>query len=124
MNNEPAQMNSGDLSVQRLIEAVTGLAVFMLDVDGNVASWTSGAQAIKGYTADEVIGRHFSLFFTEEDRRTGKPAEALDQRADKWPYRMARLAGQERSKPLFRPGGYGLDQGRNRRSGGIRQSYA
>jgi PAS domain S-box-containing protein len=77
MNNEPAQMNSGDLSVRRLIEAVTGLAVFMLDVDGNVASWTSGAQAIKGYTADEVIGRHFSLFFTEEDRRTGKPAEAL-----------------------------------------------
>nr|WP_294510872.1 PAS domain S-box protein [uncultured Rhodopila sp.] len=77
MNNEPAQIDSGDFNVQRLVEAVTGLAVFMLDVDGNVASWTSGAQAIKGYAADEVIGRHFSLFFTEEDRRTGKPAETL-----------------------------------------------
>jgi PAS domain S-box-containing protein len=77
MNNKPTQIESGDLSVQRLVEAVTGLAVFMLDVDGHVASWTSGAQAIKGYAADEVIGRHFSLFFTDEDRRTGKPAEAL-----------------------------------------------
>nr|WP_294518573.1 PAS domain S-box protein [uncultured Rhodopila sp.] len=77
MNIEPTQTQTRDLSVQRLVEAVTGLAVFMLDVDGNVASWTSGAQTIKGYAADEVIGRHFSLFFTEEDRRTGKPAEAL-----------------------------------------------
>nr|WP_294550969.1 PAS domain S-box protein [uncultured Rhodopila sp.] len=78
MNIEPTLMETGDSSVQSVTEAVTGLAVFMLDVDGNVASWTSGAQAIKGYTADEVIGRHFSLFFTEEDQRAGKPQEALD----------------------------------------------
>lgn len=78
MNIEPTQAETRDLSYQRLVEAVTGLAIFMLDVNGNVVSWTAGARAIKGYSADEAIGRHFSLFFTEEDRLIGKPAEALD----------------------------------------------
>jgi len=57
---------------------VTDCAIFMLDPDGFVTSWNAGARRIKGYAADEIIGRHFSQFYTEEDRRNGKPAIALE----------------------------------------------
>ena len=49
----------------------------MLDTDGIVRSWNAGAQAIKGYTADEIIGRHFSVFYTPQDREAGKPERGL-----------------------------------------------
>jgi PAS domain S-box-containing protein len=51
----------------------------MLDAEGNVASWNPGAQRIKGYTPPEIIGRHFSMFYTEEDRLAGLPARVLEQ---------------------------------------------
>ena len=60
-----------------LVENVRDYAVFMLDVDGTVRSWNSGAQALKGYTAGEIIGRHFSAFYTPEDQGEGKPAAEL-----------------------------------------------
>ena len=60
-----------------LIDTVTEYAIFMLDPDGLVASWNPGAQRIKGYTADEVIGRHFSLFYTPEDVAAGHPEHEL-----------------------------------------------
>jgi PAS domain S-box-containing protein len=55
-----------------LVESVKDYAIFMLDSDGHVATWNAGAQRIKGYTADEIIGRHFSAFYPESDIRTGK----------------------------------------------------
>ncbi len=60
-----------------LVEGVRDYAIFMLDPTGHIVSWNSGAQLIKGYTKDEVIGRHFSLFFMLEDRQAGKPARLL-----------------------------------------------
>ncbi len=60
-----------------LVDAVQDYAIFMLDPQGNVASWNSGAQRIKGYAANEVIGSHFSRFYTEEERRAGKPEKQL-----------------------------------------------
>ena len=60
-----------------LVEAVTDYAIYMLDEQGIVASWNPGAQRFKGYTADEIIGRHFSTFYVDEDRATGLPARAL-----------------------------------------------
>ncbi|MDO8981929.1 MAG: PAS domain S-box protein [Afipia sp.] len=60
-----------------LIEAVTDYAIYMLDPDGRVTSWNPGAQRFKGYTASEIIGRHFSEFYVEEDRKSGLPARAL-----------------------------------------------
>ena len=54
-----------------LIEAVQDYAIFMLDPAGNVASWNRGAQRIKGYSHDEIIGRHFSAFYTDEDIAAG-----------------------------------------------------
>ena len=60
-----------------LVESVRDYAIFMLDTDGIVRSWNAGAQAIKGYTADEIIGRHFSVFYTPQDREAGKPERGL-----------------------------------------------
>jgi PAS domain S-box-containing protein len=62
---------------RRLIEAVVDYAIFQLDSQGNVATWNPGAERIKGYKPSEIIGRHFSLFYTEEDRAAGIPANAL-----------------------------------------------
>jgi PAS domain S-box-containing protein len=60
-----------------IVDGVKDYAIFMLDSDGNVASWSTGAKAIKGYTADEVIGTHFSRFYTAEDLARNWPAHEL-----------------------------------------------
>jgi PAS domain S-box-containing protein len=62
---------------QTLLDSITDYAIYMLDADGHVSTWNSGAERIKGYNADEIIGRHFSLFYTEEDRTRGEPQRAL-----------------------------------------------
>lgn len=62
---------------QLLIDAVQDYAIFMLDPAGRVASWNSGAHKIKGYAADEIVGRHFSIFYTPEDVAADKPAREL-----------------------------------------------
>ena len=62
---------------RRLVEAVVDYAIFQLDVNGIVATWNVGAQRIKNYSADEIIGQHFSVFYTEEDRAAGAPDRAL-----------------------------------------------
>jgi PAS domain S-box-containing protein len=62
---------------QLSIEGVKDYAIFMLDPAGAIASWNEGAQRIKGYTADEIIGRHFSCFYPPEDIAAGKPENAL-----------------------------------------------
>lgn len=66
---------------QLLIDAVKDYAIYLLDADGLVATWNTGAQLFKGYTAEEIIGRHFSTFYTEEDRAAGLPERALRQAA-------------------------------------------
>ncbi|MCY1644993.1 hybrid sensor histidine kinase/response regulator [Methylorubrum sp. SL192] len=60
-----------------LVESIVDYAIYMLDPQGNIASWNPGAQRFKGYTSDEIIGQHFSQFYTEEDRATDLPARAL-----------------------------------------------
>jgi PAS domain S-box-containing protein len=64
-----------------LVEAVTDYAIYMLDPSGIVTSWNPGAERFKGYRAAEIIGKHFSRFYTEEDRATGLPARALETAA-------------------------------------------
>ena len=61
-----------------LVEGVTDYAIFMLDPAGNVINWNPGAQRIKGYTREEIIGQHFSRFYTEEDRQPSVPRKALE----------------------------------------------
>lgn len=62
---------------QFLVQSVRDYAIFMLDVDGIISSWNSGAEAIKQYRADEIIGRHFSVFYGAEDVARGKPEYEL-----------------------------------------------
>jgi len=61
-----------------LVEGVTDYALYMLDPNGIVTSWNAGAARIKGYTAEEIIGQHFSRFYTERDRAAGVPTRALE----------------------------------------------
>src|SRR3954469_10384682 len=61
-----------------LVDAVTDYAIYMLDPQGKVVSWNAGAQRFKGYAADEIIGQHFSRFYTEEDKATHLPWRALE----------------------------------------------
>ncbi|WP_327440450.1 two-component system sensor histidine kinase NtrB [Pseudomonas donghuensis] len=64
---------------EQLVQTVADYAIYMLDLEGHVVSWNAGAQRIKGYCADEVIGKHFSIFFTPQDCADGKPAWLLDR---------------------------------------------
>jgi PAS domain S-box-containing protein len=61
-----------------LASSVREYAFFMLDPDGIVATWNAGAEEIKQYKPEEIIGRHFSTFYSEEDKRNGKPARELE----------------------------------------------
>lgn len=63
---------------RQFIMGVTDYAIYMLSPQGVVVTWNAGAQRFKGYHPDEIIGRHFSMFYTEEDRAGGRPASALD----------------------------------------------
>jgi PAS domain S-box-containing protein len=61
-----------------LVQGVTDYAICMLSPEGNVSSWNAGAQRIKGYAPEEIIGRHFSTFYTEEDQKSNLPERALE----------------------------------------------
>jgi PAS domain S-box-containing protein len=61
-----------------LVQSVTDYAIYMLDPKGQVSSWNPGAERIKGYAPTEIIGEHFSRFYTDEDRATGEPQRALE----------------------------------------------
>jgi PAS domain S-box-containing protein len=61
-----------------LVNSVQEYAIFLLDPGGHVKTWNAGAQRIKGYTPEEIIGHHFSEFYPEEDKRAGKPARELE----------------------------------------------
>ncbi|KAJ5223926.1 hypothetical protein N7468_008468 [Penicillium chermesinum] len=60
-----------------LVDTVKDYAIFMLDCRGHIATWNSGAAILKGYTAQEIIGKHFSVFYGREDRETDKPGREL-----------------------------------------------
>jgi two-component system, sensor histidine kinase and response regulator len=68
----------GDERFRQLVDAIPDYAIFMLDPKGFVSSWNVGAENIKGYCADDVIGRHFSLFYPPEDVQNGKPDRELE----------------------------------------------
>ncbi|MGH7045976.1 MAG: PAS domain S-box protein [Stellaceae bacterium] len=73
-----AQLRISEERFRMLVQGVADYAIFMLDPDGVVTNWNLGAERIKGYAANEIIGRHFSQFYTAEDRQNGVPHEALE----------------------------------------------
>lgn len=73
------ELHNSERNFRLLVEGITDYSIFMLDPTGIVTSWNSGAERIKGYTAHEIIGSHFSAFYTPEDRAAGLPQQALRQ---------------------------------------------
>lgn len=71
------KLQASDVRFRMLVDAVKDYAIFLLDSDGTVASWSSGAQLLKGYTSAEIIGQHFSVFYTAGDRERGDPEREL-----------------------------------------------
>ena len=68
---------ANDSRYRLLVESITDYAVYMLDATGRVTSWNPGAERFKGYAASEILGSHFSQFYTPEDRAAGRPERAL-----------------------------------------------
>jgi PAS domain S-box-containing protein len=70
-------LRSYERQFRLMVEAVTDYAIFMLDPNGQIVSWNRGARRIKGYAAEEILGRHFSCFYTAADQQRGVPLRAL-----------------------------------------------
>lgn len=82
MNSQLPPLSPGTLTerhYEMLVQAVVDYAIFMLNTDGCIVSWNVGAARIKGYEAAEVIGQHLSIFYTDEDRRNGKPWQLIER---------------------------------------------
>jgi PAS domain S-box-containing protein len=76
-HNAHLVLQASEQRFRLLVDGVIDYAIYMLDVNGAITNWNRGAERIKGYKAHEVMGRHFSLFYTPEDRQAGLPARAL-----------------------------------------------
>ena len=88
------QAAAGEANFKRLVQGVTDYAIYMLDPDGKVSNWNVGAERVKGYAASEIVGHHFSTFYSAEDRANGLPRQALERArregkfdAEGWRYR-------------------------------------
>jgi PAS domain S-box-containing protein len=77
------RLRASERQFRLLVESVEEYAIYMLDVNGNVATWNSGAHRIKGYTPGEIIGKNFARFYTAEDVATGKPQRNLKDAEEK-----------------------------------------
>ena len=74
----PEHLQDSVENFRLLVASVLDCAIFMLDPKGHVASWNAGAQRLKGYREDEIIGQHFSRFYPHEDIKRGKPQRGLE----------------------------------------------
>ena len=77
------QLRESQEQFRLLVQGVTDYALYMLDLDGRVSSWNAGAERIKGYSRDEIVGQHFSRFYTDEEREAGVPDKGLQEAAAK-----------------------------------------
>jgi PAS domain S-box-containing protein len=75
--NDGTHIPFGEYRFRLLVEAVRDYAIFMLDPEGHILTWSAGAERIKGYPAEEVIGKHFSIFYPQPDIRARKPEMEL-----------------------------------------------
>ena len=73
-----ASLRASQEQFRLLVQGVTDYAIYLLSPEGKVSSWNAGAQRIKGYAPEEIIGKHFSHFYTDEDRKTDLPRRALE----------------------------------------------
>jgi len=90
-----SKLQESERGFRLLVQGVTDYAICMLDPDGVVSNWNPGAWRITGYRADEIIGQHFSLFYTAEDRASGLPQQALSIAAKEGRFEGGALAGPQ-----------------------------
>ena len=80
-SKSPQEISDTERQLNVLTEVVTDYAIYMLDTKGNVRTWNTGAERIKGYSADEIIGKNFSVFYTDEDKHAERRLIALEAAA-------------------------------------------
>ena len=97
-------LRESEQSYRLLLKGVRDYAIYMLDAEGRVRSWNEGAQRIKGYSADEIVGRHFRIFLPRGSaRRATWPTQALADRRARGPIRGADLAACARTAAASLP---------------------
>ncbi|CAN5828471.1 hypothetical protein BH24BAC1_BH24BAC1_32400 [soil metagenome] len=85
---EEKNLTAGDVAQNReqvyhkMVEEIEDYAILLLDREGNIINWNKGAEKIKGYSAEEILGRNFSVFYTEKDRKEGRPLTLIQRSAD------------------------------------------
>ena len=80
-----AALRASQEQFRLLVQGVTDYAIYLLSPEGNVSSWNAGAERIKGYAPEEIIGQHFSQFYTEEDQKAGTSANRARNRQARGP---------------------------------------
>ena len=96
-----AVLNSTKRRFQIFLESVSDYAIFVLDSTGHVASWNSTAQKIIGYTTQEIVGKHFSVFYRPDERRAGVPNRALELAVQKGRHEMEGWRIRKNGTPFF-----------------------
>jgi PAS domain S-box-containing protein len=84
-----------------LVQGVTDYAIYLLDTTGHIASWNAGAERIKGYSAEEIVGEHFSRFYTPEDAAAGLPGKVLDTALKSGKYESQSLRLRKDGTPFW-----------------------
>ena len=105
LNDQIAQTKTAYESAKQhfqiFIEGVVDYAIFVLDTSGHVASWNSAAQRIVGYTAEEIIGKHFGIFYRPDERRAGEPKRALELAIQKGKHEVEGWRIRKNGTPFF-----------------------
>src|ERR1041385_7005257 len=78
MTGELSKTERLKLLHQKMIDEIQDYAIILLDLDGTILTWNKGAEAIKGYSEDEIVGQNFSIFYLAEDRLIGLPEQLLE----------------------------------------------
>ena len=100
--NETSLKAADDSNRYRLlVDSIYDYAIYMLDAGGHIISWNEGAKRLKGYTADEIIGKYFSIFYPEEDILNGKPAHELQVARAVGKYEEEGWRLKKRRKPVL-----------------------
>ena len=94
-------LDSANRHFHILIQGVIDYAIFVLDTTGHVGSWNSAAQRIMGYTAEEIIGKHFGIFYRPDERRTGEPNRALELANQKGKHEVEGWRVRKDGTPFF-----------------------
>ncbi|MGY3073972.1 PAS domain S-box-containing protein [Bradyrhizobium sp. LM6.10] len=97
--NQQRDLFESERSFRLLVEGVADYALYMLDPTGIITSWNIGGERIKGYSPGEILGQHFSRFYTESDRANGKPARALGTAREKGRATRRKAGASARTAP-------------------------